>query len=223
MKLQQGLNYCKERPHRLELEATFMYDEFVAQSTDTRDYKMGKRLEDVADTRRRIVEAAVELHGTVGPANTTMSAIADKAGVQRSTLYRHFPDDNAIFGACTSHWIARHPWPQIEQWRQFEDPTQRLLHGLTELYDYYSDNRQMLYNSMRDVEVMPEFVGEISREQHAATVSVLIEAFDRDDEDLRAAVSLAVDFRTWSSLADAGTSPEDAASLMARMVAPLAG
>ena len=80
-------------------------------TTATRPYRMRKRLEDVEETRRRIVEATVELHGTVGPANTTYAGVAALADVQRSTVYRHFPDEEALFGACTSHWFARHPWP----------------------------------------------------------------------------------------------------------------
>ena len=77
-----------------------------AAGSKARSYRMGKRLEDVEETRRRIVEAAVELHGTVGPLHTTFSGVAAEAGVQRSTVYRHFPDEAALFGACTSHWFA---------------------------------------------------------------------------------------------------------------------
>src|SRR3954454_24302077 len=80
-----------------------------------------------AETRRRITESAVELHGTVGPARTSMSAVAERAGVRRSTLYRHFPDEDALFAACSSHWVAENPRPDLEAWAAIEDPDDRLL------------------------------------------------------------------------------------------------
>ncbi len=183
---------------------------------------MRKRQEDVDETRRRIVEAAVELHGTVGPVNTSIAGVAALAGVQRSTVYRHFPDDEALFGACTSHWFARHPWPRAQEWRTENDPRRRLERGLRELYTYYDGNRQMLSNAFRDLEVMPPFVGEMLGAQLESMVSVLLEAWpDQQDRQLVLAIGHAVDLRTWHSLADRGLAPEDAAELMSSMVAGL--
>ena len=87
---------------------------------------MTTRADQVEQTRRRIVEAAVELHGTVGPANTTVAAIAERAGVTRLTVYRHFPDDDAMFAACTAHWSARQNMPDIDAWLAESDPVDRL-------------------------------------------------------------------------------------------------
>lgn len=178
---------------------------------------MGKRLEDVEETRRRIVEAAVELHGTVGPSKTTFSAVADMAGVQRSTVYRHFPDEEALFGACTSHWLARHPWPRPDDWRVEGDPIARLRLGLRDLYRYYDDNEQMLSNSFRDVEVMPPFVGELMRAQIEGMHAALMEGRPHDRTTV-VAIAHALDFRTWGSLADHGLGPDEAAGLMTDMV-----
>ena len=190
----------------------------MTDTSQTRDYRMGKRLDEVARTRRRIVEAAVELHGSVGPANTTFSAVADLAGVQRSTLYRHFPDETALFGACTSHYMARNPWPAFESWRQQEEPLARLSTGLTDLYRYYASNRPMLSNSYRDIEVMPQFVGDMMREQRDSTVAVLAEPFEVKHEAIASAISLAVDFRTWTVLDEGGLEPDEAAELMVAMI-----
>lgn len=185
---------------------------------------MRKRAEDVEDTRRRIVEAAVHLHGTVGPANTTISGVADEAGVQRSTVYRHFPDDDALFGACTSHWFAAHPWPRPTDWAEESDPIARLRAALRRLYAYYEANQQMISNSIRDMEVMPSFVGELMRAQDEQIRASLIETWGQTshDERLEHAIAHAIDFRAWQSLASAGLEPDVAAELMADMVGGLA-
>ena len=86
------------------------------QTPPKRRYRKRRRAELEDETRRRITEAAVELHGTVGPARTTISAVAERAGVQRATLYRHFPDEEALFDACSSHWAAQHPLPDLADW-----------------------------------------------------------------------------------------------------------
>jgi AcrR family transcriptional regulator len=185
----------------------------------TRPYQMRKRLEDVDETRRRIVEAAVELHGTVGPVNTTISGVAARAGVQRSTVYRHFPDDEALFGACTSHWFARHPWPRADELRSVADAGLRLRRGLRDLYGYYDENEQMLSNAMRDIEIAPPFVGEHLRAQLEGTHAVLVEAWPPEDRPcLRIAIRHAIDLRTWLSLRSQGLRPTQAAELMSAMV-----
>ena len=190
---------------------------------NTRPYRMRKRLEDVEETRRRIVEAAVELHGTVGPSHTTISGVADKADVQRSTVYRHFPDEEALFGACTSHWLARHPWPRPDDWRVETDGAHRLERGLGELYRYYDENHQMMFNSFRDIEDMPAFVGESLRAQLENMHVALMEPWPRPaDERLQIAVRHALDFRTWMSFASNGLTPGRASALMTAMVAGLA-
>jgi AcrR family transcriptional regulator len=180
---------------------------------------MSKRLEDVEETRRRIVEAAVKLHGTVGPLHTTFSGVAAEAGVQRSTVYRHFPDEEALFGACTSHWFARHPWPRAEEWRTEPDPVRRLEQGLLELYRYYDENGQMLGNAFRDIEVMPSFVGELLRAHIETASTVLDEAWPTPgDRPRAAAIRLALDLRTWQSLDSIGLRPAEASALVSSMV-----
>src|SRR5213596_2622883 len=112
----------------------------------TRTYRMSRRAESQAETRLRITESAVQLHGTLGPARTTMSAVAEHAGVQRSTLYRHFPDEAALFDACTAHWAAANPPPDLGAWAGIEDPGERLAIALGELYAYYGRTQPMLEN-----------------------------------------------------------------------------
>ena len=108
-----------------------------------------------AGTRRRITEAAVELHGTVGPARTTVAELARQAGVSRVTVYNHFPDDAALLSACSAHWAERHPPPDLSAWAAIADADERLLTGLGELYEWYAENEAMLANSERDAAVLP--------------------------------------------------------------------
>src|SRR5262245_3109705 len=98
-----------------------------------RKYELKQRALEMAETKRRITEAAVELHGTVGPARTTLSAVAERAGVQRHTVYRHFPDELALFGACSEHYFTANPWPDLAPWRTVSDPRQRLSRALDDL------------------------------------------------------------------------------------------
>ena len=101
---------------------------------ERRPYKKRRRAELEAETRRRITESAVELHGTLGPSRTSMSAIAEHAGVRRSTLYRHFPDEAAVFAACNAHWAEENPPPDLASWAAIEDPDERLRTTLNERY-----------------------------------------------------------------------------------------
>src|SRR5688572_23043788 len=101
-------------------------------------------------TRRRITEAAMELHGSVGPARTTMSAVAERAGVQRQTVYRHFPTEDDLFDACSGHFAETHPRPDVDAWRAVADPAERLEAALDELYAYYEGTEAMYTNLLRD-------------------------------------------------------------------------
>src|SRR5215831_17710870 len=117
---------------------------------EKRPYRMKRRAELEAETRLRITESAVELHGTLGPARTSISAVAERAGVRRSTVYRHFPDEAALFDACTAHWSAANPLPDLDGWSRIDDPQERLVHALAELYAFYGRTASMLENIQRD-------------------------------------------------------------------------
>ena len=119
----------------------------------TRTYTLKKRALSQAETRRRIAEATLELHSTVGPANTTLSMVAERAGVQRHTLYAHFPDEMSLFMACSGLAEERDPPPSAEPWRSVEDRAERLRTGLEAIYAWYGRNAQLLANVLRDVEV----------------------------------------------------------------------
>src|ERR1700687_4004038 len=103
----------------------------------TRSYRMQLRAESQQQTPLRITESAVALHGTVGPSRTSISAVAAHAGVRRSTVYRHFPDEAALFDACTAHWAAANPPPDLGAWSAIEDPEARLRVALDQLYRFY--------------------------------------------------------------------------------------
>ena len=121
--------------------------------TPKRKYELKKRAEEMADTHLRITEAAIELHGTRGPSRTTMSAVAERAGVERRTLYRHFPSEADLFAACSTHYFAANPWPDLGSWRTVRDPHQRLERALDELYAYY-EHRTDVQQRLRDAELV---------------------------------------------------------------------
>jgi AcrR family transcriptional regulator len=118
----------------------------------TRTYTLKKRAVSQAETRRRIAEATLELHSSVGPASTTLSMIAERAGVQRHTLYAHFPDELSLFNACSGLAHERDPAPSAEPWRNIEDRDERLRTGLAAIYAWYERNAQLLANVLRDAE-----------------------------------------------------------------------
>ncbi len=121
----------------------------------TRKYDMRRRAKRQEETRRRIVEATIELHETIGMARTTISAIAERAGVQRLTVYRHFPDERALFRACSGHWSAANPPPDPTSWTQISDPEERLRGALAAVYAYHRQTEPMISNVVRDAQVHP--------------------------------------------------------------------
>ena len=194
-------------------------------STETRRYEKKRRAELEAETRRRITETAVELHGTVGPSRTSISAIAERAGVRRSTVYRHFPDETALFDACSSHWEAANPVPDMTAWGAIDDPDQRLRTALDELYAYYRRTEPMMDNLHRDELTMP-LVAERFAGYHgyvAAARDLLMRGRSvrgRRRGQARAAAGHALAYTTWKSLArEQGLDDSRAVELMCRMVA----
>jgi AcrR family transcriptional regulator len=170
-----------------------------------RKYELRQRAEEMARTRLRITEAAVYLHGTVGPARTTVSAIAEEAGVQRHTVYRHFPTDADLYGACSAHYFEGHPLPEIDPWRAIDDPGQRLTVALDELYAYYELTEAMFRNVFRDLDVVDALEPTVVplRAYLAQVVEILglgRAARGRRRHLLAVALGHVVDFRTWLSL-----------------------
>jgi AcrR family transcriptional regulator len=183
-----------------------------------RTYKLRRRAERQSETRQRIVEAAVELHTTLGPGRTSILAIAERAGVERPTVYRHFPQTDDLLDACSSHYRTTHPQPDPEPWLQIREPLARLRRGLGEIYAYYTTNETALWVIFRDAEEMPEVrrVGAESMRHHQRMNEVLTAGWtDRDNPKLRAAIGHATDFFAWRSLRRQGLSNEQAIELMA--------
>src|SRR5437016_11947100 len=123
--------------------------------SDKRKYELKKRAERLEETRRRITEATVELHRTVGPAATRISEVARRAGVQRATVYNHFPDDATLFAACSSHWRALHPAPDPARWAEIPDGRERLRVALRDLYAWFRETEPMTANVLRDAQLLP--------------------------------------------------------------------
>jgi AcrR family transcriptional regulator len=186
-------------------------------SREKRKYELKQRAADMAETHRRITEAAIELHGSVGPSRTTLSAVAKRAGVERRTLYRHFPTEADLFEACSAHYFTANPWPDLDAWRAIKDPRERLEHALGELYAYYERNEPMLSNALRDAEH-----NELARAAIAPLHAYLDEAAGILVASRRrlagAAVRHALAFSTWHSLATNGVKRPDAVRLVTALV-----
>jgi AcrR family transcriptional regulator len=185
-----------------------------------RKYELKRRAEKQAETRRRIVEAAIELHRTKGPARTTFSDIARLAGVQRHTLYRHFPDERAIGLACSGLHMERNPPPDARVWLAVADPDERRRRGLAELYAWYAGNEDMFANVLRDAEVDP-MTGEMFALRAGESMELVRAALAEglpETERPQALLDLALDFHAWRRLARSGLSPEQAAEAMAAAI-----
>ena len=191
----------------------------------TRSYRMQRRAESQQQTRRRITESAVALHGSVGPSRTSISAVAAHAGVRRSTVYRHFPDEAALFDACSAHWAAANPLPQLDTWSAIENPDQRLGIALAELYTFYRQTEPMLDNLFRDETTTPlvqerfaDFRGYIDAARGTLMTGRSLRGTAR--RRTQAALGHAIAFSTWKSLVrEQRLDDSDAASLVRALVA----
>ncbi len=193
-------------------------------SDQKRPYRKQRRAELEEQTRRRITESAVALHEEVGPAQTSISAIAERAGVRRSTVYRHFPDEDALFAACSSHWRAANPPPDPRMWSSIEDPAGRTRTAVRELYAFYAGTEAMYVSLLRDEPLVPAVQRRL-RDFHGYLVSIGDDLAagrglrGRRAQYVRAAIGHALGFPTWRSLTrEQGLGDDDAAELMSRLV-----
>jgi AcrR family transcriptional regulator len=185
-----------------------------------RRYRQVRRAAKAAETKRRITEAAVELHGTVGPARTTVADIARRARVQRLTVYKHFPDLTSLFAACTTHFFAGYPMPPAEQWAAIEDPRERLNAALCDIYTYYSEHEAMFANWLRDAQIIPE-LAPFAEAGYMGYLESVRDVLCREQSSpaSRALLMVTLHFGTWRLLTGRdGLSDEAAAALMAEAV-----
>jgi AcrR family transcriptional regulator len=190
-----------------------------------RAYTLKRRAESQADTRRRIVEATVNLHSEIGPAQTSISAVAERAGVQRHTVYAHFPTERELHMACSGLALERDPLPDEAAWRTIAEPERRLRRGLAELYGWFSRNAELAACVMRDAEFHPltrDIVDIRMGPRLNAYRKVFAEGV-RPTPQVRAFIDLALSFHTWQSLTkDGGLSVDAAVDVMVRMLSCLA-
>ena len=185
----------------------------------SRPYELKQRAERQHETRRRIIEATIELHQTIGPAATTITQISERAGVGRVTVYRHFPEQLALDRACSGLYFERNPAPDPESWRAVADPLERLRVGLGETYAYHARTEQMISHALADARDHP-----VMAPYHAHwrwAVEVLLEPWPvagSGRTQLTAGLALAVSFETWRTLVrDQGLAQEQAIELVERL------
>ena len=170
-----------------------------------RTYQMRRRAARQSETRQRIVEATVALHEEAGVLNTTISDIARRAGVERATVYRHFPDERSLFSACTGHFYDMHPMPDPEPWRAIADPEARLRAGLAEVYAYHRRTERLFSRTLPELPQLPIMQEVIAprRAQWMRARDVLADHWVETGparELVAAAIGHAIAFPTWQSL-----------------------
>jgi AcrR family transcriptional regulator len=188
-----------------------------------RRYEKRARAAQEEATRRRVIDAAIALHGTVGPARTTISAIAERAGVRRATVYRHFPDERALLLGCSGAWRERNPVPDPAAWAAIADAPARLEHALDAVYRWYEQAEPMLSAVLRDMQAMP-IIAELQagRLEYLAGVENGLAAGwgarGKAAARVRATIGLALDFYAWRTLNERGLSRRDAVAVMSSAV-----
>ena len=197
------------------------------RSTKSRPYRMRRRAEQVDATRLRITEAAVRLHTTVGPARTSIAAVAEEAGVTRLTVYRHFADLDALFLACRAHWMAQDPPPDAGAWRAIPDLETRALRAFGELYGWYSERGEELFPIVRDAASLPLSTLQARGAENDELAAALVAGFAGPDEhgrSLRAVAGHLVDFMTWRSfVVGQGLDEEATVDVAVRILTMLVG
>ena len=196
-----------------------------SRSNPKRPYRKRRRAEHEAETRQRITEAAVDLHGSVGPARTTVKAVAERAGVQRATVYRHFPTDESLFVACSAHWASLNPAPDPVAWAALAEPAARLRVALSELYDWFEWAEPMLSRTMRDGLLVPAMA--VPRERFQSHFEAMVAALVRGRPErgrrrqwITAAIGHVIAFSTWQTLVRVqGLDRDSAIDLMCELVA----
>jgi AcrR family transcriptional regulator len=196
-------------------------DESSPPSRAGRKVTLRARAARQGQTRERIVAAAVDLHESVGPLATTITAIAERAGVQRLTVYRHFPTEEELFTACTNHHFGLHPPPDLMAWETIADPMQRAETGLSDLYRYWADIDTMAASVLRDHEVAPERVGAGLIAFMNAAADLLTAPWRSTGEPrmVRGVIGHLVHFRTWQTLVPGqGLHPDEAVAASLAMI-----
>ena len=176
-----------------------------------RPYRQNKRAEAAAETRRRIVEATVELHRTVGPRHTTVAEVARRAGVERLTVYNHFPEEADMVRACQGHWLGLHPPPDRARWAEIA-PEERLRAALSELYAWFEETEEMTSRIVRDAPDLPSFAFIVKgwQEQNQRTIGILSEG-RTPSARLEAALRAVTSFQTWQTMCRHAGLPLEAA------------
>jgi len=189
-----------------------------------RSYRMRERAKSQEETRLKIVEATMHLHEEIGARATTISAIAERSGVQRLTVYRHFPDETAVFQACTAHWLSLNPPPDPQSWVDIADPWERLRVGLAAIYDYFSRTTGMWTPAYRDVDYVPALQPPMAEfgAYLEGVGSGLVAGFENEPVEGHIATTIhhALQFLTWSDLEGRGLNNSEKVELVTHWLCP---
>ena len=195
-------------------------------SSEKRRYELKARAAAQRQTRERIVQATVDLHREVGPARTTVAEIARRAGVQRLTVYNHFPEDAGLFGACQARWLQLHPLPDLAAALAHDQPADRLRTVLLGQYRWYRETAPMAEWVQRDraavaaLDALLQHTADARLDQLADHLAAVLPASSGPSQHTRALLRLALDFWTWRRLDREGLDDRTAATVMTDAVIP---
>lgn len=190
-----------------------------------RSYELKERAKRQQETRARIAEVTAQLHEEVGPARTTVTEVAKRAGVQRLTVYKHFPTETDLFAGCSAHFMSRHPFPDLTAPLAVENPERRARETLKTIYGWFRETEAMTANIQRDRLLIPaldELTSEVMDPALEWVAGELIGGFGAKGARARrvaAMVAVSMDFWTWRRLKQVGMDDAAAAGLMADAVA----
>jgi len=191
----------------------------------TRKYTKTRRAQQESQTRERIVEALVELHQELGPANTSVKAVAEKAGVQRLTVYRYFPDEVSMLQACSTHWWGLNPPPGIDQWANIENSADRCAAAFTAFYRYYHQTEDMwkkLYRDVGEIESLKKIMMQYENILDDIRDDLLAawKAKGKRKQQLSLTIRHCLAFSTWQSLKEAKLNDSQMANLVVSWLKP---
>jgi AcrR family transcriptional regulator len=180
-----------------------------------RKYDMTRRASAAAETRRRIVDATLELHGEQGIAATSWDDIAARAGVGVGTVYRHFPSLDELIPACGEITRERIALPDPSLFDGLDTPAERLEHLVREAFAIYERAAPQLRAIRSEPDVHPN-VAEAGEAVEAA-LTALVDAAVEPAAD-RAVVRALIDLGTWQALRDQGLGQTEAVAAIAGLL-----
>jgi AcrR family transcriptional regulator len=184
---------------------------------------MTKRAASVEETRRRIVDATLDLHTSQGILATSWEDIARRADVAPATVYRHFPTLDELLPACGEQSMQQLALPSDEQiaerFRGTRSRRERLRRLIEELFGLYERGGHVLHAVRRERALLAPLQRdheEIEQRLDALTAAAL-EPSELGEQEI-AVVRALTDYDAWAALRARGITGPDAVDVVAGLL-----